>query len=101
MGRIEKKSGKVGVRLAVLAVVATVLLCSCDPLALKNYITTRTVGTIYVSIKTGTDSNPGTMAEPMKSIDAAIDYLLQNSLTGQVNVAEGTYSYDYSAGEFL
>jgi hypothetical protein len=101
MGRIGKKSDKKGVRIAVLAAVIVVLLCSCDPMELKNYITTRTFGTIYVSDTTGSDSNPGTMAEPMKSIDAAIDYLKQNSVTGRVNVAVGTYNYEYSAGDFI
>ena len=101
MGRIGKESVKAGVRIAVLAAVTIVLLCSCDPLELKNYITTRTVGTIYVSDTTGSDSNPGTRAEPMKSIDAAIDYLTNNSVPGRVNVAEGNYIYDYSAGDFI
>jgi hypothetical protein len=101
MGRIGKKSDKKGVRIAVLAAVIVVLLCSCDPMELKNYITTRTFGTIYVSDTTGSDSNPGTMAEPMKSIDAAIDYLKDNSVRGRVNVAVGTYNYEYSAGDFI
>ena len=87
------KSSKVGVRIAVLAVAIAVLFCACDPIAVKNYITTKTVGVIHVSITTGSDSNPGTASEPMQSIDAAIDYLVDNDIEGRVNVAEGTYSY--------
>ena len=101
MGRIEKKAGRLGIRIAVLAAATIVLLSSCDPMELKNYITTRTFGTIYVSIDTGSDNNPGTKTEPMKTIDAAIDYLKNNSVKGRVNVAKGTYEYNYSAGDFI
>jgi len=101
MGRIANKIGEIVLRTAVLTAVTVVLLSSCDPMALKNYITTRTYGTIYVSIDTGSDSNPGTKTEPMQTIEAAIDYLENNSVEGRVNVAEGTYTYDYSSGEFI
>ncbi|MBN1834495.1 MAG: right-handed parallel beta-helix repeat-containing protein [Spirochaetales bacterium] len=78
-----------------------VALGGCDDLALRNYIAFKTFGIIYVSVSRGADTNPGTLESPKRSIDAAIDYFVDNGLTGRVHVAEGTYRYEYNAGRFL
>jgi hypothetical protein len=91
----------------ILVFVALVLtglclaLSGCDELALKTLVSIRTQGGLCVSVDTGSDDNLGTPDAPMKTIDAAIEYLQSNDFSADVLVAEGDYHYDYSAGNPL
>ncbi|MBN2323597.1 MAG: hypothetical protein JXQ30_07680 [Spirochaetes bacterium] len=52
---------------------------------------------VFVCGTRGDDSNPGTAEEPMKTIQAAIDYADTQYIAAAVIVAEGTYSKDFNA----
>ena len=51
---------------------------------------------VYVRDSDGNDSNPGTQAEPKKTIQAGIDLAEFLYTTAEVHVAEGTYSKNYN-----
>ena len=53
---------------------------------------------VYVSETNGDDDNPGTQAEPLRSILVAINRVQSQFATGAVHVAEGTYLVNSESG---
>ena len=48
-------------------------------------------GVIYVCAASGSDANPGLPNKPKRTIQAAIAFMKENGLRGEVRVAEGNY----------
>jgi len=81
-----------------LVISVLILITSCsNPLrstiedVVEAYSMVTDDGVIYVSATSGSDDNPGLPDKPKKTVLAAVEFMKDNDLTGEVRVAEGTY----------
>ena len=107
IARADFRPAAAGARIvALLAAIPIILVISCsnplrerieDLVAAHRQVTEE--GIIYVCRDSGDDENPGLPDKPKRTIQAAIDLMDENGITGEVRVAEGTYVL--AAGESI
>jgi len=99
MERPVYRSPAAGTRIfALFAAMSIILVSSCsNPLReriedlVEAHRQVTQDGIIYVCRASGDDANPGLPDKPKRTIQAAIDFMDENGITGAVRVAEGTY----------